>query len=71
MVLTQGELEAKVAALEDRISFLSQATDSLEWRFEHGIERWTCCAAELQEGLAALSKQVEQIRRRVLSPRRR
>lgn len=71
MALTKEEMEAKIAALEDRISFLSQVTDSLEWRFEHGVERWTLWAADLRMALRALSKQIDHIRQKVPMPQRR
>jgi len=63
MALTKSEVEAKLAALEDRISLLFQATDSLEWRLEHGLEIWEGCAVELQVALAGVQKQIGRLRK--------
>ncbi len=70
MALTKEEMEAKIAALEDRITFLSQTTDSLEWRFEHGVERWVAWASDLQMALRTVSKQIDHLRQKVPVPPR-
>lgn len=71
MALTKKEMEVKIAALEDRISFVSETAESLEWRFEHGVERWTAWASDLQTALRAISRQIDTIRQKVPMPQRR
>ncbi|MGH9785199.1 MAG: hypothetical protein ACRD88_13540 [Terriglobia bacterium] len=41
MVLKRQEMEAKLAAIEDRVALLSQVVDTLEDRFELKMEQWT------------------------------
>ena len=62
MAWTHSEIEAKLAALEDRITFLFQNTDSLELRFEQWTEMWESWAVELQTALAGVEKQISRIR---------
>lgn len=65
MALTKNEMEAKIAALEERVSLLSQTTDHLEQRFEHATDRW---AGWVAESFSAISRQMDQIRKRVPLP---
>ena len=62
MTWTNSEIEAKLAALEDRISFLFQTTDTLEIRFERWTEMWEVWAVELQGALATVEKQISRTR---------
>ena len=41
MALTRQEVEAKLAALEDRVALLTQVVDTLEDRFQLKVEQWT------------------------------
>jgi len=41
MALTRQEMEAKLAAIEDRVGLLSQVVDTLEDRFQLKMEQWT------------------------------
>lgn len=41
MALTRDEMEAKLAAIEDRVGLLTQVVDGLEDRFQLKIEHWT------------------------------
>ena len=65
MSLTKTEMEAKIADLEDRVSLLSETTDSLEGRLQDGIERWAHCAAEVRGALGSFSRQLERLRRKL------
>ena len=58
MALTPTETEAKIAALEDRVSLLFQATDSLESQFEQDEQLWSQWATELREALAVIGRQI-------------
>lgn len=62
MTLTNSEMEAKLAALEDRVSILFQATNAVEWRLEHGLEMWEGWAVELQAAMSAVEKQIVRLR---------
>lgn len=68
MPLTKAEMEAKLAALEDRISLLSQTVDSLENRFEQGVEQWTDWALTARSALAGICKRIDQIHRKLPLP---
>ncbi len=61
MALTQDEMEAKIAALEDRISLLFQTTDTLESRFNWGLARWIGWATELRLALTVINSQIEHV----------
>ena len=54
MALTQDQMEAKLAALEDRVSLLSQVVDTLENRLDREEERWTDWALILRAASAVL-----------------
>ena len=41
MALTRQEMEAKLAAIEDRVGLLTQVVDTLEDRFQLKMEQWT------------------------------
>lgn len=70
MALTQSEVEAKLAALEERISFLTQVTDTLEWRFDQGVERWDRWVAELRDALTRITRQLDRVRKHIPQPPR-
>ena len=61
MPLTKSEMEAKLAALEDRISVLSQGTDTLEARFDQCAEGWNRWASELRQTLVAIATRLEHL----------
>ncbi len=61
MALTGDEAEAKIAALEDRISLLFQTTDALESRFDWAVSRWIGWATELRLALTVISNQIEHV----------
>jgi hypothetical protein len=61
-------MEAKLTALEERISFLTEASESLEWRFEHAVERWVSWSVELREALSTIAKHLDRIRRHIPLP---
>ena len=61
MPLTKSEMEAKLAALEDRISVLSQGTDTLETRFEQWETGWNQWAAQLRQTLVAIATRLEHL----------
>lgn len=65
MALTKREMEAKIEALEERMSLLAQTTDSLEQRFEQATDRW---AGWIVGALSVIGRQVEQIRKQVPWP---
>ena len=63
MALTPTEIEAKIAALEDRIGLLFQTTDNLESLVQQGEERWFRWAQELREALRVINRQMDRVRR--------
>ena len=65
MALTKREMEAKIEALEERVTLLTQTTDSLEQRFEHAADRW---AGWIVGALSVIGRQVDQIRKQVPLP---
>jgi hypothetical protein len=70
MVLTKDEVEAKLAALEDRISLLARVTDNLELRFDDGAERWDAWASETRNAIVCLRRQLDHLREQLPLPRR-
>jgi hypothetical protein len=70
MVLTKDEVEAKLAALEDRISLLARVTDNLELRFDEGAERWDEWVSETRNAIVCLRRQLDHLREQLPLPRR-
>ena len=64
MSLTNKEMQAKLEALEERLSLLSQTTDSLEQRLEQAEDRWVGWMVSLRAALAALGRRMDLIRKR-------
>ncbi len=62
MALTNSEIEAKLAALEDRISLVSRVTDGLELRLDDGMAMWEDWAVQLQVAMAAVERQIRRLR---------
>jgi hypothetical protein len=62
-------VEAKLAALEDRISLLAQVTDNLELRFDEGADRWDQWVGETRNALVGIRRQLDRLRAQ-LPPRR-
>jgi len=68
MVLTKDEVEAKLAALEDRISLLARVTDNLELRFDEGAERWDDWVSETRNAIVCLRRQLNHLREQGAPP---
>jgi len=61
MALTRDEMEAKFAALEDRVDLLFQTTDTLESRFDWALVQWLGWAAELKLSLTLINQLIENV----------
>jgi len=62
MALTKDEVEAKLAALEDRITLVARVTDNLELRFDEGAERWDAWVSETRNAIVRLRRQLDRLR---------
>jgi hypothetical protein len=62
MPLTPSEVEAKLAALEERIAFLNQGSESLEGRFDQAFEHWDRWAEEVGDFLNRITWRLERLR---------
>lgn len=60
MALTRGEMEAKLAALEDRVTLLSQVVDTLESRLDRKEEMWTDWAFILRAASAVVEGEMRR-----------
>ena len=67
MALTQSEMEAKLAALEERIELLRQTSDILERRSFLRFEQWERWTFDLAESLGRLTGQLDHLRHRLSS----
>ena len=68
MVLTKNEMEAKLAALEDRIALVARVTDNLELRFDEGAERWDAWVSETRNAIVCLRRQLDHLRQQATFP---
>ena len=62
MALTRGEMEAKLAALEDRIGLLSQTVDNLENRLIQKGQEWSDWSLLLHVLTEVIDRQLERER---------
>ena len=62
MALTRGEMEAKLAALEDRISLLTQTVDKLENRLFQKGQEWSDWSLLLHVLTEVIDRQLERER---------
>ena len=62
MPLTRNEMEAKLAALEDRVALLSQVVDTLEDRFQLKMEQWTDWLAVHRNLLEVMDREMTRVR---------
>jgi hypothetical protein len=60
MTLTTGEMEAKLAALEDRVALLCQVVDRLERRLDRKEEMWADWALILRAASAVIEGEMRQ-----------
>jgi hypothetical protein len=60
MTLTQEEMEAKLAAIEDRVTLLCQVVDRLERRLERKEEMWADWALVLRAASAVVEGEMRQ-----------
>lgn len=68
MALTRQQMEAKLAALEDRVALLSQVVDSLEDRFQLKIEQWTDWLRVHRNLLEVMDREMTRVRGRGPEP---
>ena len=68
MALTRQEMEAKLAALEDRVSLLSQVVDNLEDRFQLKMEQWTDWLIVHRNLLEVMDREMTRVRGKKLGP---
>ena len=61
MALTRDEMEAKLAAIEDRVALLSQVVDRLERRLDRKDEMWVDWALILRAASAVIEGEMRQI----------
>ena len=61
MALTRQEMEAKLAALEDRVALLSQVVDTLEDRFQLKMEQWTDWLAVHRNLLEVMDREMTRV----------
>ena len=61
MPLTKQEMEAKLAALEDRIALLGQVVDTLENRLDQKVKQWTDWAVLLHVLSEVIDRQLRQV----------
>ena len=62
MPLTRNEMEAKLAALEDRVALLSQVVDTLEDRFQLKMEQWTDWLSVHHNLLEVMDREMTRVR---------
>ena len=62
MALTRSEMEAKLAALEDRLALLSQVVDTLEDRFQLKIDQWNDWLLVQRTMLEAMDREMIRVR---------
>jgi len=60
MVLTTEEMEAKMAALEDRVALLCQVVDRLERRMDRKEELWADWALIVRAASAVIEAEIRQ-----------
>ncbi len=70
MALSEAEIEAKLAALEERISLVAQATERFERWVEQTTEKWASWATELKASLTTIGMELDHIRKKVPLPPR-
>ena len=61
MALTKKEMEAKLAALEERIDLVSRFTETLEGQFQSEAERWRRWEEELRKAASVISRQLARL----------
>jgi hypothetical protein len=61
MMLTTEEMEAKLAAIEDRVALLCQVVDRLERRVEWKEEIWADWAIILRAASAVIEREMRQV----------
>ena len=61
MTLTTEEMEAKLAAIEDRVALLCQVVDTLERRLDRKDEMWADWAIILRAASAVIEGEMRQI----------
>ena len=62
MALTKQEVEAKLAALEDRVALLTQVVDTLEDRFQLKVEQWTDWLLVHRNLLEVMDRELTRVR---------
>ena len=62
MPLTRSEMEAKLAALEDRVALLSQVVDTLEDRLQLKMEQWTDWLSVHHNLLEVMDREMTRVR---------
>ncbi|OFW11108.1 MAG: hypothetical protein A3G20_05240 [Acidobacteria bacterium RIFCSPLOWO2_12_FULL_59_11] len=62
-------MEAKLAALEERIDLLSRFTETLEGQFDSEAERWKRWEEGLSEAVVAIGRRLARFREKVSLPR--
>jgi len=62
MALTKSEMEAKLAAIEDRLEMLSQFVESLETRVDRKEDLWADWALILRAATAVIDGKARQTR---------
>ena len=61
MALTREEMEAKLAAIEDRVALLCQVVDRLERRLDRKEEMWADWAIILRAAAAVIEGELRQV----------
>ena len=61
MPLTKQEMEAKLAALEDRIALLGQVVDTLEDRLDQKVKQWTDWSLLLHVLTEVIDRQLQEV----------
>ena len=68
MPLTKPEMEAKLAALEDRIALLGQVVDTLEDRLDQKVKQWTDWSLLLHVLSEVIDRQLQEVGRKTPGP---
>ena len=61
MALTRDEMEAKLGALEDRVTLLLQVVDTLESRLDRKEEKWADWALILRATSAVVEGEMRRV----------
>ena len=62
MPLTRNEMEAKLAALEDRVALLFQVVDTLEDQLQLKMERWPDWLSVHRNLLEVMDREMTRVR---------